>query len=94
MAFREIHKGFEVETLIYNERDELGDKLYSFKIMSSEPESKVYEYCTKTLKESYPESEKPHSFAPELLEFRNTTNLNKKGFPEMYVYRVKCFSTE
>ena len=94
MAFRERHEGFKVEIQVCNERDEMGDRLFSFKIISKEPEAQVYEYCTKILKKSYPKSEKPNLFSPELLEFNNLTNCGNEELGDMYIYRVKCFNTD
>ncbi len=47
MAFKEYHKGFSVEIQINGERDECGDKIYEYKIMSKRNADEVEEYCKK-----------------------------------------------
>lgn len=93
MAFRFINNDFQVETLTNGSRDELGDRIYSYKIISKEAKERVLEFCKNHLKDSFSKDEKPNVLSPELIEFRNLTNLNDPNLGDMFSYKVKVFNT-
>ena len=93
------YDGFEVETLESGQREDYGDRFYSYKIISALPEQEVRNFCTKNLMPSHLKSEMPNLFSGELLEFKNITNFHngkpipKNGLPEKYSYRVRYAHT-
>jgi hypothetical protein len=92
MSFQELHKGFRFKIIESNKRDKFGDRVYSYKVMSKKSENEVKKYCMTKLKPCYEKKDMPNLFSPELLEFRNITNLNNE-MGEMYFFKVKLHST-
>ena len=90
MAFREWNKEFKVETLENGRKDEFGDRIYSYKIMTDEPKEKALEFCKKDLQPSFSKKEKPNVLSPEMIEFELLTHLEKTC---MYSYKVKVPKT-
>ena len=91
MGFVRINDKFSVETVESNKRDKCGDYVYFYKIISSEPEDIVKEFCINNLHPKLSDFSKDNLFSPEI-EFKNATNL---GFPngDIYHYKIKKFNT-
>ena len=93
MAFRKVNDDYQVETLINGKKDESGDRFYSYKIISKKSKEEVLHFCQKNLKKSFPKDDKPNVLSPELIEFRNLTNLNDPSMGDMFSYKVKLTNT-
>ena len=92
MAFKKLHEDFSVEIQIFGERNECGDKIYEYKIISKHSFNEVEKYCKSILYPSYYENEMPHLFVPEIIEFKNLTN-DDNGLGNMFLFRVRKAST-
>ncbi len=92
MAFIEYNDKYKVEIIDSKVRDEFGDKISTYRILSKESENNVQKYCMEQLDPSFIKSKKPHLFSPELIEFKNTTNLNN-GMGDIYIYKIKHYNT-
>ncbi|AKA35632.1 hypothetical protein VC82_2031 [Flagellimonas lutaonensis] len=88
MAFVEFQEDFRVETIVNGVSDEVGDKLYEFRIISHKPFDEVKKICMEQFQVSFEKGNKPHLFSPELIEFKKTTDLGF-GIGEMYRYKFK-----
>lgn len=92
MGFIKYNDDFRVEYLESGIRDNLGDKIYSYKVVSKLPFNEVREFCMKELQLSYDISKKPNPFAPELIKFKYVSKVSDE-IGSIYTYKVKKLST-
>jgi hypothetical protein len=86
MEFKEVGEKFKVSTIENGKKDENGDRLYVYKIMTNELKESVLQFCTEDLKPSFIKEDKPNVLSPELIEFKLLTQY---GNTFMYSYKVK-----
>jgi len=90
---------FNVETIEAGQRKSYGDSYYTYKVISTENEWDVKNFCMSVLKKSYEKKDMPDPFSGELLEFNKITNNNEgKSFldsreEETYSYKVRTMYT-
>ena len=92
MSFIKYNDDFIVETLESGVKDNLGDKIYSYKVASKLPFNEVREFCMKELQLSYIITKKPNPFASELIEFMFVCKVSD-DIGSIYTYKVKKLST-
>lgn len=90
MGFREFNSKFKIDIIDNGTKDEFGDRLYGYKIMTNELEEDVFQFCIKDLKPSFKKEDKPNVLSPELIEFKHLTEYNGTY---MYSYKVKVSKT-
>lgn len=84
------NKNFDVEIIKNGKRDDFGDRIYEYKIITSRSKDEVLNYCKQVIQPGYFREEKPTSFSPEIIDFKLSTSL---GNTLVFRYAVKKSST-
>ena len=92
MSFHNYNEDFQVEELENGIIDEVGDRIYSYKIVSNLPLIEVRDFCMKKLQVSYYKKQKPNPFSPELIKFKYVSKVSDE-IGNLYTYMVKKPST-
>jgi len=88
MSFNQYNENFKIETEENGLKDELGDRIYSYKIVSKLPFNEVRKFCMKELQLCYYRNNKPDPFAPELMKFMFVDKISD-DIGSIYSYKVK-----
>ncbi len=87
MKFTEYHEGYKVRIVQNGNIDKYGDKIFSYRIISSNPIQLVRKYCFFYIIKAYEKEEMPNPFSNEIIAFRALEKINDKETE--YIYLVK-----